>query len=252
MSLQTAIGDYDLLHPLGGGPLTQVFAARRRIDQFPCAIKIAREQWPTASDAIRSLAREAEALESVRHLNVVRLIDQQVKSEPRFLALELLSGESLRDRIQREGKSDQRMALWFARQIAEGLQAIHQAGFIHGDVKPGNVQVELSGRAVLFDLGFARRPKRIGAMGAECHWFGTPNYVAPELAEPPHVAHFAADWFSFGVMLHEMLEVHASRRLTELTSGLVDRNPAARPNASFVIHELIALEIAAFLHRRAG
>jgi serine/threonine protein kinase len=273
-----AIAGYELLHPLGGGPLTQVFAARRRADKFPCAIKIPRRQWSVDADAIRLLKREAEALRSVCHPHVVRMIDTHIDAEPSFLVLERLTGESLRDRLQHEGQLEQRAAFWIARQVAEGLQAMHHAGFVHADVKPDNVQIEQSGRAVLMDLGFAHFPNEVGSLEDEGFLLGTLNYVAPEMSRHSRTDEFAADWFSFGVMLHEMLtgelphpprklqgflnqtvpksqmadRVELPSRLTELLTSLLQASAPARPRGPFVIHELIALEIAALSHRRAS
>jgi serine/threonine protein kinase len=192
--------------------------------------------------------------------------------------LEQLTGESLRERLQHDRPLEQRATLWIARQIAEGLQAVHHAGFVHGDVKPDNVQIEANGRAVLLDLGFAHRPNEVGSLEEEGFLLGTLNYIAPERADRSQTETFAADWFSFGVMLHEMLTValpHAPRtmeeflhqtvpishvidfvemptRLMELLTGLLNPLPSARPRGPFVIHELIALEIAALSHRRAS
>src|SRR5439155_3649761 len=93
---------YDLLRPLGGGPLTEVFAARRRADDRPCALKLPREVWPGHTTAVRLLRREYRALRAIRHPHVVRLLDGHLTDPPYFLALEYLAGETLRDRLQRD------------------------------------------------------------------------------------------------------------------------------------------------------
>src|SRR5947209_10870985 len=152
------IPGYELLQRLGGGPLTEVLAARRTATGERVAIKLPRAGWADHADAVRLLRREARALRTVRHPHVVRLLDAHVTGEPFFLVLELLGGESLRDRLQREYALALRTALWVARQTAEALIAVHQAGFLHGDVKPENVRLAGPGTAVLVDLGFARRP----------------------------------------------------------------------------------------------
>jgi serine/threonine protein kinase len=282
MSLLSSIPGYDLLRPLGGGPLTQVVAARRCADDLPCAVKLPRDLWSEHGDAVRLLRREARALRGVRHPHLVRLLDAHVTGAPYFLVLELLGGESLREQLQREYALDLRPAVWIARQTAEALAAIHQAGYVHGDVKPDNVQILDTGAAVLVDLGFTRHPGDTIIPPGEGLVFGTANYLAPELCgDPPHDS-FAADWFSFGVMLYEMLtgtlpyppgtlaetlERHRDGesvepleevgydwppRLTALLEGLLARSPAARPRAALVVHELIALEIAALGLRRAA
>jgi serine/threonine protein kinase len=276
------IPGYELLRPLGGGPLTLVVAARRCADDAACALKLPREHWPEHATAVRLLRREARALRAVRHPHLVRLLDAHVTGSPFFLVQELLSGESLRERLQREYALDLRTTVWVARQTAEALAALHQAGYVHGDVKPDNVQLLDAGTAVLVDLGFAHRPGENTVLSDEELILGTASYLAPELCGDDPDDGFAADWFSFGVMLFEMLtgtlpypagslaetlERHrrdepAVRvadvadawppRLAALVEGLLARAPAARPRAALVVHELIALEIAALRLRRAG
>jgi serine/threonine protein kinase len=270
---------YELLQPLGGGPLTQVYAARRNADAARCAIKLARPEWACHPDAIRLLSREAAALVAIQHPHVVRLLDGRVSEPPHYLVFELVLGELLRDRLQRDFALKPRAAFWIARQVAEGLQAVHSAGFVHGDIKPDNVQLASAGGAVLLDLGFAHRPGDADSLEADGFVLGTANYLAPERAGAMPRDEYAGDWYSFGVMLFEMLTgqlphpprtlsdvLNAVRaapdrtvaddswpeRLSALLGGLLEVSPAARPRGPLVIHELIALEIAALGHRRAG
>jgi serine/threonine protein kinase len=282
MSPQPTIPGYELLQSLGGGPLTCVVAARRVADDARCALKLPREQWPEHADAVRLLRREARVLRTVRHPHLVRLLDSHVTGAPYFLALELLNGESLRARLQRDYALDLRTAVWIARQTAEALVALHRAGYVHADVKPDNIQLVDPGTTVLMDLGFAHRPGETLALTGEHLVLGTANYLAPELCADVPDDGPAADWFSFGVLLFEMLtgtlpypsgtlaetlahhrQGEASGRvgdraadwpprLTALVEGLLSRSPSARPRAALVVHELIALEIAALGLRRAG
>jgi serine/threonine protein kinase len=254
---------YDLLRPLGGGPLTEVFAARRHVDDKPCALKLPREIWPGHTTAVRLLRREYRVLRAVRHPQLVRLLDAHVTDPPYFLALEYLDGETLRDRLQRDYSLDLRTTVWIARQMADALTGLHRAGFIHGDVKPENVRLLDTGTAVLVDLGFAHRPGENGVFADEGYVLGTANYLAPELSGDRPQDGPAADWYSFGVMVLEMLTGRlpaAGRgvmfgwppRLTALLDGLLADDPDARPADVLIVHELIALEIAALGRRRAG
>ena len=90
------------------------------------------------------------------------------------------------------------MTIWVARQTADGLSAIHRAGFVHADVKPENVRLTDGGTAVLVDLGFAHRPGTNADLGND-YVLGTANYISPELCRADPDDGFSADWYSFAV-----------------------------------------------------
>lgn len=280
MPLPPAIPGYELSRRLGGGLLTEVFAARRIGDGTPAAIKLPRAEWADHADAVRLVRREARALAAIRHCHVVRLLDAHVASPPFFLALELLDGESLRQRLRRDFRLAPRDALWIARQVAEGLLAVHNAGFLHGDIKPENLQVSSTGRATVIDLGFAHQPGAADSWQGDGYRLGTVDYLAPEQLGDGSGPDFSSDWFAVGVVLFEMLSgrlPHAARsfsdwierpapvasvaippqpdwppRLASLVAGLLSPVPAQRPRGNLVVHELLALEIAALASRRVG
>jgi serine/threonine protein kinase len=218
------IPDYELLERLGGGPLTQVFAARQQPGDRPCAVKVLRPDWEDQPTAVKLLHREARAGLSVRHPHLVRVLDAQVTHAPYFLVMERLAGESLRVRLRRTYQLAVSDAVWVGRQTAQALAALHRAGFLHGDVKPDNVQLTGDGTAVLLDLGFAHRPGENAAFLRAGYVLGTANYLAPELCAPlptdasagaparglrPNdsgpAEELSSDLFSLGVTLFEML-----------------------------------------------
>jgi serine/threonine protein kinase len=266
--------DYELLRELGGGPVTRVLEARHRDGQFPCAVKLLRPEWADDLMAQQMLRREARTGLAVRHRQLVKLLDAQVTRDPVYIVMELLGGETLRARLSRDYALEPRDASGIARQTAEALAAVHKAGFVHGDVKPDNVRLVDAGSAVLMDLGFAHRPGELEALIRDGYLFGTPEYLAPELCgfEADHA--FASDWFSFGLMLFEMLtgelpypagepaelltrhqsmdlawaikarSAHWPPRMKLLMQRLLSRQPAERPGGATVVQELVALEIA--------
>lgn len=260
----TRIPGYELLRPLSRGPLTDVFAARRTSDDRICAVKIPSEDWSIHDAAVRLLRREHRAMQSIRHPNLVRMLDADISNDISYLVLEYLEGRTLRDRLQRDYSLDLRASVWIGRQIAEALTALHRAGYVHGDVKPENIVLTKNGQAVLIDLGFARRMDEPPDPVDDSLILGTPNYRAPELSDDS-TCEPASDWFSFGVTLIEMmtgslptqaaspkLERHWPGRLTALIGRLQSRQASARPPGSIIVHELIALEISSLHHRRAA
>src|SRR5262249_32859117 len=199
------IPGYELLQCLGGGPLTQVFAGRDCAQDSRCAVKILREEWGDQPAAIKLLQREARAGLAVSHPHLVHITYAHVMRPPHFLVMELLPGESLRCRMQRDYHISLTDTLWIGRQTVEALAALHRAGFIHGDVKPDNIRLVADGTAKLLDLGFSHRPGENTAFVQQGYLLGTANYLAPELCANDPLADESADLFSFGVTLYEML-----------------------------------------------
>jgi serine/threonine protein kinase len=271
---------YELLAPLGGGPLTCVYTARDAATDEPCAVKVLRAEWDDDPTAIKLLQREARAGLMVHHPHLVRVVHAHVLMRPYFLVMELLPGESLRRRLRRDFRLDVPTTVWVARQTAEALAALHRAGFVHGDVKPDNVRVVADGTVVLIDLGFAHRPGENDALLREGYVLGTADYLAPELCRTEPHGDTASDLFSLGVTVFELLTgqlpyprgtlgqtfrrhgcdppadvrqsgIAVPEELARLVGRLLTRHPEARPKAGAVVKQLIALEIAA-LRRRAA
>lgn len=275
------IPGYELYQPLGGGPITVVHAARELETEEPCAVKCIREEWEDQPTAIKLLQREARAGLKAQHPYLVPIWEAQVMTPPWYLVMPLLSGESLRRRLQRDYRLDLIDALWISRQIAEALAELHRHGFLHGDVKPENVHLVEQGEAVLIDLGFAHRPGENAAFLQQGYVLGTPDYLAPELCLSCPTADLSSDLFSLGVMLFEMLtgtlpwppgSVNETFRrhgcdppddirrfplrlpagLIRLVERLLSRRPEQRPRVEMVVQQLILLEINTLGRRHAA
>jgi serine/threonine protein kinase len=271
---------YHLVRPLGGGPLTAAWEAREQATDWPCVVKTLRADSAEPDAAIKLLQREARAGLRVRNRHVVRVTQAHVTSEPYFLVMDRVPGESLRCRLRREYRLEITPALWLARQLAQAVAALHREGFLHGDIKPENVVVSATGGVVLIDLGFARRPGENAVFHTAGYVLGTANYLAPELCGPQPRDGLAGDLFSLGVTLFEMLTGELPyrpgtlaqtlrrhecdppleiTRLRELPAGvaqvvmrLLAHDPADRPKAGAVVQQLVQQEIASLGQRGAA
>jgi len=275
------IPGFELLTCLGGGSLTSVYAARATESDTTCALKLLRPDWQDQPVAIKLLQREARACLAVQHPHLVKLIDAHVTRDPYFLVMEMLPGESLRRRLRRDFCLEVATALWITRQMAEALAALHQKGFIHGDVKPDNIRIVDDGSAVLLDLGFAHRPGENAAFIDRGYVLGTVNYLAPEMCGPKPQDDPRSDIFSLGLTLYEMIsgqlpypqgsleQTVASHEIDEprdirqhgldlpaelphLLERLLARKPEQRPRAHALVQQLIPLEIASLGRRQAA
>jgi len=280
MPTRPAVPGFRLLGRLGGGPHAEVYEARPEDGGEPVAVKVLRDDCRDNPDAVLLIRREARAGRAVRHRNVVTLIADRTDRPPYFIVMELLPGESAKRRVRDGGRLPLPTALAVGRQVAEGLAALHAAGFVHGDVKTDNVRLASPGRAVLVDLGFTHYPGDLVEWSKSGHMMGTPNYLAPELCRKPPTDTAAADVFGLGVTLFELLtgrlpyrsgpvrDVIRWRRedgparldavpgdwptgLEDLLAGMTARSPADRPRAKPLVQKLIAMQILA-MRKRAG
>jgi serine/threonine-protein kinase len=185
---------------------------------------------------------------------------------------------TLRHRIESERHIDLPEALWIARQTAEAMDALHAAGWMHGDVKPSNIFISPEGHVTLLDLGFARRCNETGS-AADRFVVGTCNYIAPEMIVSAVRPDIRSDIYSLGVVLFELLAgrlpftgrdlaelagEHQSasppdlRRLAPylpaevvlLVRRMIAKEPLRRPQTPReLIDRLVELEIATFSER---
>ncbi|HLV59154.1 MAG TPA: serine/threonine-protein kinase, partial [Natronosporangium sp.] len=194
---------YVLLEPIGSGGMSQVWRARDEILDRPVAVKVL-VGAPTADPrAAEDARREARAAARLTHPNVAHVYDYGRAGRPGappvpYLVMELVEGENLARRLA-GGPLPWPEAARVGAQVAAALDAAHQAGLVHLDVKPGNVMLTADGAKVL-DFGIAALA---GAVTGE-RFAGTPTYTAPErLHGSP--AHPANDVYSLGVLLYELL-----------------------------------------------
>jgi serine/threonine-protein kinase len=131
-------------------------------------------------------------------------LSAHVNEPPYYLVMPYLPGGTLRQRIDAQKRLPVGTAVWIARQAAQGLAALHDAGFVHGDIKPANIFLSPDGHATLIDLGFAQ-PIGESEPGTGRAIAGTPVYLAPEAVANPAVCDVRSDLYSLGVTLYEML-----------------------------------------------
>ena len=162
MELGERIGQYELIGHIGDGGMGQVYHAYHRMMCREVAIKFARQDFGNTLLA-KMFRREIEASSRVSHANVLTAFDAGIHDDMPYLVTEYLPGPDLSTRVAREGPLELRDALDIAIQIASGLQAIHEQGIIHRDVKPGNIKRASDTLAKIFDFGIAKISEPKGA-----------------------------------------------------------------------------------------
>jgi CheY-like chemotaxis protein len=195
-----ADGRYRIVEILGEGGMSAVYGAFDRVLERPVAIKVVHLTQKVTLDLV---AREARVLASVRHPNVVTVHALHTEFDPPFLVMERLAGGTLEQRLA-AGRPSLAESIEIIAQIAAGLDAIHEAGLIHGDVKPSNVLFDANGRVKLADFGLVPMLERMRPGEV----LGTPAYIPPERAlgtMPPRGCAHQSDIYSFGCVVFEIL-----------------------------------------------
>ncbi len=196
---------FDIVRLVGRGGMGVVLHAVDTRLQRDVAVKVLDPDLAKDDLARKRFCREARAAASITHENVVAVhqVEHEEGSDLPFLVMELISGESLEKKLDRDGPLPLREIVRIGMQTASGLAAAHEKGLIHRDIKPGNILLEQSGQRVkLTDFGLARLTEdvRLTSTGSVA---GTPLYMSPEQASGAELD-ARSDLFSLGVVLYEL------------------------------------------------
>ena len=217
MALQVGsrLAHYDVTALIGEGGMGQVYQATDTTLNRQVALKILPEAFASDPDRLARFQREAHVLASLNHPNIAAIYGLEEADDTRALVLELVEGPTLADRIA-QGPIPVDEALPIAKQIAEALEAAHEAGVIHRDLKPANIKVREDGTVKVLDFGLAKAldttpegdpslsPTLTAAATQMGVIMGTAAYMSPEQARGKPVDKRADVW-AFGTVLYEML-----------------------------------------------
>src|SRR5262245_34207141 len=151
----TQLGPYQISAPLGAGGMGEVYRAfDSRLDR-EVAIKVLRDQFAEDPTRLARFEREAKAIAALSHPNILSIHDYGVEQGQAFAVMELLEGQTLRQRLA-HGEIPWRRAVEMVVGVADGLAAAHAKGIIHRDLKPENIFLTTDGRVKILDFGLAR------------------------------------------------------------------------------------------------
>ena len=194
---------YTLVELLGSGGMAEVYLAHDEVLDRDVALKILRHQYADDEQFVERFRREARSAAGLSHPNIVSIYDQgRSEDGAYYIAMEFVPQGTLKERISRYGALDPDAAAGVALQIADALQAAHEKGVIHRDIKPQNVLVTRTGDVKVTDFGIARAAS--STVTATSAVLGTAGYMSPEQAMGKPVRP-QSDLYSLGVVLYEML-----------------------------------------------
>lgn len=258
------LGPYVLRDLLGKGGMGTVYLAEHRMMRRRVAIKILHgKRVVQGSTVLERFHHEARAVAQLDHHNIVRAFDlnreRQADLDVHYLVMEYVDGETVSDRVRREGRLDVVEAADIVRQVADGLAHAHRRGLVHRDVKPPNVMVDVDGVVKLLDLGLALLAEQrsgdssLNAAGSDVV-LGTADFISPEQVVDSDAVDHRSDIYSLGCLffyalvgrppfhegsLTQRLRAHESERLPSIANlrpevpveiaRIVERMTAKRP-----------------------
>ena len=234
------LAHYEIIDKIGAGGMGEVFRARDTKLGRDVALKILPEAFARDSERLGRFEREARLLASLNHPNIAAIYGLERDGETRFLVLELVDGEDLSKRIARGAiPSDETLSI--AHRVAEALEAAHEQGVVHRDLKPGNVVTDAEGTVKVLDFGLAKAldtdgsdvtdlshsPTIMTGSTVQGMILGTAAYMSPEQARGKRVDK-RADIFSFGCMVFEMLagkRCFSGETVSDTLASILAREP---------------------------
>jgi serine/threonine protein kinase len=227
-------GRYEILGPLGRGGMGMVYKARdRRLDEI-VAIKVLRPDFaqdPSMAERFRS---EIKLARKVRHRNVCAIHDYGEDQGVLYISMEYIEGVDLKQVLRKSGALPPERGYEMAMQIADGLQAVHDAGIVHRDLKSPNIMRDAAGITRLMDFGVAKRVGE-GAATATGNIVGTPEYMSPEQAQG-HKVDSRSDIYALGIVIYEIFTGQVPFRgetpISTILKHLNDPPPLDGPQAA--------------------
>ncbi|MBK7367352.1 MAG: serine/threonine-protein kinase [Candidatus Eisenbacteria bacterium] len=237
----TKLGPYEIVAPLGQGGMGEVYRARDTRLGRDVAIKALPDGFDTDAERVARFEREAKLLASLHHTNIGSIFGLEVVEGRRYLVLEFIEGETLQARLAR-GPLPLAETLDVCAQIATAVEAAHEAGVIHRDLKPGNVMLKADGVVKVLDFGLAKSssgdgspsstdlsasPTMTYAATGVGVILGTAAYMSPEQARGKQVDRRTDIW-SFGCVLFECLSgkrVIEGETVSDMVARILEREP---------------------------
>ncbi len=239
LAVGTRLEHYEIVSAIGAGGMGEVYRAHDTKLRRDVAVKLLPEVFATDPDRLLRFQREAHLLASLNHPNIAQIFGIVESDRTRCIVMELVEGETLQVRLQR-GPLPLSEAFLVAKQVAEALEAAHDRGIAHRDLKPGNIMLTPGGSVKVLDLGLAKSmdsqasdadlsnsPTILSAQTQPNVLMGTAAYMSPEQVRG-RAGDERSDIWAFGCVLYEIFTgkpAFTGETLTDLISGIIRIEP---------------------------
>jgi eukaryotic-like serine/threonine-protein kinase len=203
-NMQT-IGNYDLVEKIAEGGMGTVYRGRNRTSGEIVAVKVVPQHLLSNPVVLKRFEQEYLVARSIDHPNIVKALDFGREWETRYLVMEYVNGESLGQKIERDGRMSEEEAIRVVTLVAQGLQNAHKQGMIHRDVKPDNILLTPDGQVKLTDLGLVKEVDADLNLTRTGRGLGTPHFMSPEQFRNAKKADVRCDIYSLGATLYMMV-----------------------------------------------
>lgn len=192
---------YEIISRIGSGGMADVYKAKdHKLNRF-VAVKVLKKEFREDKDFISKFKVEAQSAAGLAHANIVNIYDTGEEAGIYYIVMELVEGITLKDYIEKKGRLSVREATSIALQISAGLEAAHNNGIIHRDVKPQNIIISIDGKVKVADFGIARAST---SNTINSNVMGSVHYSSPEQARGGY-SDEKSDIYSLGITMYEML-----------------------------------------------
>ncbi len=200
-----SLGNYDLLEKIAEGGMGAIYRGRHRPSGRVVAIKIMPPHMAANPTLLSRFEQEFRAASRLDHPNVVRALDYNDTGDTPYLVMEFVDGESLGQKLERDGRMPEAEAIRIIAQVAQGLHRAHKHNLIHRDVKPDNILLTSDGVAKLADLGLVKEADSDLNLTKTGRGLGTPHFMAPEQFRNAKNVDKRCDIYSLGATLYQMV-----------------------------------------------
>jgi serine/threonine protein kinase len=205
------LGKHKLLGHIGSGGMSSVYLAEHTVMKHLRAVKVLPKSKLGKTSYLERFQREAKAIASLNHPNIVRAYDIDNEKDTHYIVMEYVEGVDLQILVQKHGPLPYAIVADYIAQAAHGLQHSHDSGLIHRDVKPANLLINKDGVIKVLDLGLALFQDQSDAsltMEYNDKVLGTADYLAPEQALNSHTVDNRADIYGLGCTMYFLLTGH--------------------------------------------